>query len=401
MKKKWNGAERDPTAWQGSRIALVHDYLIKAGGAEAVTQAIWAMCPDAVLFTSVFSPQTLPEFWQDQHQAQRIQPSVLQPLARILGILREDYHTRLKWILPLMPWAFGRLDLSTYDCVISSSHAFAKGIRTRGLHLCYLHTPTRYLWGSEGIYFERGLVSTWQRPLARRVLAMLKKLDFAAAQQPQVLIANSHHIRRRIEQVYQRSAQVIHPPVDVDSFQPVPDPKADYDLVVSRLVPYKRVDRAVLAYTHLQKPLLVVGQGPELERLKAMAGSTIRFLPHQSQAELRQLYAHCRFLVFPWEEDFGIIPVEAQACGRPVIGLDAGGLQDTVIPHKTGIRFTKASVEGLIGGIQQAERQAWDPQVIRAHAETFSTQRFWAELDRAIQSAWQAFGRDPLSWKAK
>ncbi len=382
-------------SWRSQRVTLVHDYLIKAGGSEAVTQALWGLCPQSPLYTSVLSRQTLPAFWQDRD----IRPSALQPLAKVLGVLQDDYHSRLKWILPLMPWAFARLDLSRYDCVISSSHAFAKGIRAQGLHVCYLHTPTRYLWGSESIYFDRGLVSRWQQPLAQRVLGWLKKLDFEAAQQPQVLIANSHHIRCRIEQVYKRSAQVIHPPVDVDFFQPSPAPSADYDLVVSRLVPYKRVDRAVQAYTQLQQPLVVVGEGPERERLQQMAGSTITFLPHQSGPELRHLYANCRFFVFPWEEDFGIIPVEVQACGRPVIGLDAGGLQDTVIPGKTGIRFGSASVAGLIDGIRQAEAQAWDPQVIRSHAETFSTVRFLTQMDQAVQSAWEQFQRDPTFYQ--
>lgn len=371
--------------WTGSRVALVHDYLIKAGGSEALTQVLWQLCPEAPLYTSVYSPKTLPESWRKS----TIRPSALQPLAQILGILRDDYHARLKWILPLMPWAFGRLDLREFDCVISSVHAFAKGIHPPGLHICYLHAPTRYLWGSEGIYFERGWVKGWQRPLAERVLAYLREVDYRAAQRPQVLVANSHGIRRKIEQVYHRSAEVIFPPVDVDFFQPVPCPKADYDLVVSRLVPYKRIDRAVIAYSRMGWPLTVVGEGSELEHLQKLAGSCITFLPPQTRATLRDLYAHCRFLVFPWEEDFGLVPVEAQACGRPVVGLDAGGLQDTVLHAKTGILFQEASPKGLIEGIRQAEAQVWDPQAIRAHAVGFGSERFLQQMDQLIQRAWE------------
>ncbi|MCJ2544164.1 glycosyltransferase [Thermostichus vulcanus] len=400
---------RDPL-WP-ERMALVHEYLIQAGGSEKVVQALTAFAPQAPLYVSLFSPHTMPSAWQELE----IHTSFLQGWAKRLGVLRRDYHARLKYLLPWMPLAYESFDFSGYDCVISSSHAFAKGILTgeQTLHLSYIHSPTRYLWENRELYLERGGLGggghhRWIRPayvLSQWLLHRLRQWDVLAAQRPDLLIANSQHIRRRIYKTYRRDAVVIHPPVPLEGFQPVADPSADYDLVVGRLVPYKRVDLAIAACERLGRRLLIVGEGPELSRLKALAGPLVEFLPHQPQARLQELFAHCRTLLFPWVEDFGLVPVEAQACGRPVIALNRGGTQETVIHGETGIHIPEASVDALVEGLRQADRQEWDPQRIRAHALQFAPARFQAQMGSLLRWAWPRFQvgepLDPKNWQAQ
>jgi glycosyltransferase involved in cell wall biosynthesis len=370
-------------------LAIVHDYLIKQGGSENVVESLLRLYPNSPLYTSLYSPETLPEWWRSFS----IQTSFLQPWAEWLGILADHYQDRLKVLFPFMPLAYENFDLTAYDCVISSSHAFAKGILTgsQTLHIAYIHSPPRYLWELTGTYLERGRIQGWQKPLTQWLLHRLRQWDFLAAQRPDILIANSHYIRRRIQKFYRREATVIYPPVRVNLFQPVADPATDYDLVASRLVPYKRVDLALKAYNQMGRRLLVVGEGPELPRLKEMAGSTIEFLPHQSLEQLQSLFAHCRYLIFPWAEDFGIIPVEVQACGRPVIALGVGGVAETVISGKTGILFMNPTPASLIEAVQQADQCFWDPTVIRKHAEQFSEDRFHREIRELVQGSWENF----------
>ncbi|MDX2271739.1 MAG: glycosyltransferase [Cyanobacteriota bacterium] len=371
------------------RVALVHDYLIKQGGSENVVQALHALFPEAPLYSSLYARELMPPEWQ----ALSIHTSFLQAWAERGGIFRVDYQSRLKFLLPFMPLAYESFNFTGYDCVISSCHAYAKGILTgcETLHISYLHSPTRYLWQASETYSQQGLRQRWQQPLSQWLLHRLRQWDLLAAQRPDYLIANSHYIRRQIEKFYRRSATVIYPPVDVEFFQPVDHPSQDYDLVACRLVPYKRVDIAIQAYNHLQRRLVVVGEGPELPRLQEMAGSTIEFLPHQSRSALRGLFAHCRAFVFPWAEDFGITPVEVQACGRPVIALNQGGAKETIVPGQTGILFNQPTPEGLAQAILAFDQQAWDPQVIRRQAESFSHKRFVVETEQFVQQAWQNF----------
>lgn len=377
------------TSWQESRVALIHEYLIKQGGSENVVEALLTLRPHTPIYSCLYSPQTMPQRWQDL----TIHTSYLQAWGRSLGVFRENYQGRLQLLLPWMPMAYESFDLSGYDCVISNCHAYAKGVVTgsQTLHICYIQSPTRYLWEMTSTYLQQGQTRGWRVPITQWLLHRLRQWDVLAAQRPDVVWANSRNIQRRIWKFYRRRSTVLHPPVDVDFFQPVDHPSLEYDLVASRLVPYKRVDLAVQAYTQLGRPLKVVGEGPQLSRLQQIAGPTVEFLPHQSRADLRELFANCRFFLFPWVEDFGIIPVEVQACGRPVIALNAGGAQETVVQGKTGILFDDPSSESLIQAIQAAEKQDWDPKIIRDHAQGFSLQRFQAEADRLIQTAWEQF----------
>ncbi|MCF2972594.1 glycosyltransferase [Synechococcus sp. Nb3U1] len=391
------------------RIALVHEYLIQPGGSEKVVQELAVFAPQAPLYTSLFSAHTMPPAWQELE----ICTSFLQSWAKRLGVLRRDYHARLKYLLPWMPLAYESFDFSGYDCVISSSHAFAKGILTGDstLHLSYIHSPTRYLWENRELYLERGGLrggGSGIRPayaVSQWLLHRLRQWDVLAAQRPDLLIANSWHIRRRLYKTYRRDAVVIHPPVPLEGFHPVADPSADYDLVAGRLVPYKRVDLAIAACEQLGRRLLIVGEGPELPRLKQLAGPAVEFLPYQPQARLQELFANCRTLLFPWVEDFGLVPVEVQACGRPVIALNRGGTQETVIHGQTGLHIPEARVDALVEGLRQADRQEWDPERIRTHALQFAPARFHAQMGSLLRWAWPRFQAgeplDPKEWKAQ
>ena len=331
----------------------------------------------------------MPIRWQEIN----IQTSFLQSWGKAVGVFRENYQGRLRLLLPWMPMAYESFDLSGYDCVISNCHAYAKGVLTGShtLHISYVQSPTRYLWEMTGTYLQQARTRGWQVPMTQWLIHRLRQWDYLAAQRPDVLWANSRNIQQRIWKFYRRRSHVLYPPVDVEFFQPVDRPAADYDLVASRLVPYKRVDLAVRAYTQLGRRLVVLGEGPQLAGLQRIAGPTIEFLPHQSADNLRKWFAHCRFFLFPWVEDFGIIPVEVQACGRPVIALNAGGAKETVAHGKTGILFEDLTPESLIAGIEAAEQQVWDPEVIRQWAQQFSLERFQREADQLIQTAWDQF----------
>jgi len=366
-------------------VAIVHDYLIHQGGSENCVEALLAIFPQAVLYTCYFSPQTMPERWQKYD----IRTSFLQQLP--LGT--KNYQDRLQYFLPLMPLAYESLDLRAYDLVISSSHAFAKGVLTRvdTLHVSYIHTPTRYLWDLNQDYlqsYRRGILKPLLMPVA---LHYLRMWDFQAAQRPHQLIANSKYVARRIRTYYRRDALVVHPPVDVDYFQPVAQPSQDYYLITSRWVPYKRADLAIEAFNQLNLRLLVVGDGPELARLKSLAGPKIEFLPHQERAALRDLMANCKALIFPAEEDFGILPVEVMACGRPVVAYGRGGALETIQAGLTGVHFAEQTVPSLIAAVQSCGQQEWNPLLIRQHSEKFARPCFQAGIQAAIQQAQAQF----------
>jgi glycosyltransferase involved in cell wall biosynthesis len=349
----------------GLRLALTHDWLITLGGADRVLLALHDVFPQAPVYTALYDPRGLP----DAFAAVTVRASWLQ---RIPGAL-----ARHRWLLPLMPSAFRSFDLREYDVVLSSSHACAHGVRVRpgAVHICYCHTPMRYAWDLQSLY-EAALPSM-ARPVVRLALARLREWDARAAQRVDYYLANSHYIAGRIGAHYGRDATVIYPPVDTNYFTPEDrGGREDYYLVVSRLVPYKRVDVAVRAFTNLGLPLVVVGGGPERRRLRALGGPTVTFAGHVDDETLREYYRGCRALVFPGEEDFGIVPVEAQACGRPVIALGRGGVLETVLPDRTGVLFSDQTADALAAAVRRFDPSHFDARVIRAHAEQFSRARF-------------------------
>ena len=353
------------------RVALVHDWLVTLGGADRVLLALHHLFPRAPVYAALYDPAHMPEAFADLE----VHTSWLQRLPGALA--------RHRWLVPLMAAGVRGYDLSGFDVVLSNSHACAKGVSVPpgSVHICYCHTPMRYAWDLRETYLAA--LPLVARPLAAAGLSWLRSWDTTVAKTVDHFIANSAFVAARIRRYYGREAAVIHPPVDTTFF--TPDGAAEeFFLVVSRLVPYKRVDLAVEAFTRLRRPLVVVGDGPELPRLRAMAGPTVRFAGEVSDAALRGYYRRCRALVFPGVEDFGLVPVEAQACARPVIAYGEGGALESVRDGVTGLFFREQSADALMDAVHAAEGQTFDPRVIRAHAETFSVQGFEARIGEFV-----------------
>lgn len=371
------------------RVAIVHYWFVSRRGGERVIEAIADLFPQADLYFLLYDPEALPP----SLQGRQIHASFLQSLPG-----RKRLHRHL---LPLYPLALEQFDLRNYDLVISSESGPAKGVITSAqtCHVCYCHSPMRYLWDMYHDYRSdlRGL----KRGIFNVTSHYLRMWDLATASRVDRFIANSRHVARRIEKHYHRQAAVIHPPVDVPKFLPVQAPD-DFYLAVGQLVGYKRTDLAIAACNRLQRPLYIVGEGEEYQRLRRLAGPTIRFLGRQDDATVRQLYQSCRALLFPGEEDFGIVPVEAQGFGRPVIAYGKGGILDTVNgilpgqayqPGATGIFFARQTVDDLAEAIQVFEHweSRFDPAEIHMHASSFSTARFQQQLYASLAEYWREF----------
>src|SRR5437868_133420 len=322
------------------RVALVHDWLTGMRGGERCLEVFCELFPDADLFTLLHVPGSV----SPVIERRRIITSFVQRLPRAAD--------RYRYYLPLFPAAMRAFDFSSYDLVLSSSHAVAKAARRRpgAMHVCYCFTPMRYVWDLYDDYFGD------RAPLAARlampaVAAALRRWDRRTSARVDRFVAISRFVADRIRRVWQRESDVIHPPVDVGRFAIADDGPADYDLVVSALVPYKRIDLAVAAATRMKRRLLVVGAGPEARTLAAMAGPTVEFLGWREDAEVAQLYARCRSLLFPAMEDFGIVPLEAMAAGRPVVAYGVGGATETVV----GLDASDAAPTGIFFGAQTVD----------------------------------------------
>jgi glycosyltransferase involved in cell wall biosynthesis len=348
------------------RVAVIHDWLTGMRGGENVLEAILDLVPGAELFTLFHFPGTV----SAAIEAHTIHTSRLQALASRVG----DYRT----LLPFFARAVRQWNLSEFDLIISSSHAVAKGVNTRGKpHLCYCHTPMRYIWDRFDDYFPRGVKRLLARPLAAR----LRRWDVANSQSVSRFVANSNFVRERIRDYYHRDAAVIHPFVD-DAFlaAPLHERRDDFHVVVSALVPYKRVELAIAAAEVSGRRLVVIGGGPLLPKLRERSGPNVQFLGHVSREVIIDHLGRAQSLILPGVEDFGITPLEAMALGTPVVALGTGGVRDSVVPGTTGSFFETATVDSLREALGEAERQAWDREAIRAHAATFSRQRFQREM---------------------
>jgi len=354
---------------RGLRVALVHEWMISWGGSESVLLSLARLFPDAPIFTSVFAPDDrVGSAFSDRE----IHTSALQNIPWVRSLYRGT--------LPLMPWAFSRLDLSGFDVVISSSHAFAKSVHAgpAATHICYCHTPPRYLWDLVKVY-NPGLQGVLLTPLLRH----LRKRDVEASQNVHSFVANSTYVAGRIARTYGRDARVIYPPVDVDEFTLTND-EPSYYLAGGRMVPYKHLDKAVQAANRGKLPLVMFGDGPERARLSRMAGSTVKFVGSVSTPQLAKLIHKARAFLFPGLEDFGILPVEVQAGGCPVIALAQGGALETVKSGETGLLYEEDSAEGLLDAIRHFEIQAFDPELCRKNSLLFSRDRFEKEMALAI-----------------
>jgi glycosyltransferase involved in cell wall biosynthesis len=356
------------------KVAIVHDYLNQAGGAERVVAVLHRMFPDAPIFTTLFDPR-----------------AVGMPLAkadvRVSWMRRlPDWRRNFRRYMPLYPFAVRSFDLRGYDVVITSSSAFAKGVRVppQAFHLCYCYTPMRWAWSFDR-YVDRSALGPSARMAARLTLPALRRWDTATARKVDRFVAISTDVAQRIRATYGRGSDIVFPPVDVARFRH-DQPIGDYFLVVSRLNAYKRIDLAVRACTALGLPLVVVGAGPEREMLQGVAGPTVRFTGRLTDREVTSQFERCRAFILPGEEDFGLTPLEANAAGRPVVAFARGGTLDTVRDGETGVLFHEASVESLEEALRAVQARSWDPASLRAHAESFSEHVFEARFRDVLRS---------------
>jgi len=372
---------------QRCRIAVVHDFLYTYGGAERVLEQILAVFPQAEVF-SLFD--FLPAAQRGFLGGRSVRTSFIQklPLAR----------RKHRLYLPLMPLAVEQLDVSAYDVVISSSYIVAKGVITRPgqLHICYCHSPVRFAWDLQGQYLsEAGIASGIKSALARVLLHYIRNYDVRSASGVDLFLTNSRFVSQRVEKYYRRRSTPIYPPIDIDHYNPAPfDAPAeheDYFLTASRLVPYKRIDVVIRAFNRMPgHRLIVVGDGPELHRLQALAGPNVRLVGRVSGERLKGYLRRARAFVFAAEEDFGIAPVEAQACGTPVIAYGRGGALESVVEGRTGLFFPEQTADSLISAVQRFEAMEWDASLIRRNAERFSAERFRGEFRNFVESEWAA-----------
>jgi len=357
------------------RVALVHYWLTKMRGGERVLEAFAEMFPEADIFTHVYDPDGVSNALK-RHDIKTTFISKM-PFAR----------SQYQKYLPFMPRALEELDLSDYDLIISSESGPAKGIipKPDAFHLCYCHSPMRYIWD---LYPEYQSASGF---LARQVFPgiahRLRTWDATSAMRVDQFVANSGFVAKRIEKYYRRDSEVIHPPIAVEEFEAAAtDDVADYYLAAGEFVGYKRFDLVVDAFTKLDLPLIVIGEGEQRKDLERRAGSNIKFLGRVDFAELKQHFGRCKALVFPGEEDFGMIPVEVMAAGRPVIAYGRGGALDTVIDGETGVLFEKQTEEGVIAAVKKFETLQFDRSKLQAHARKFGLDVFKAQITDLLQA---------------
>jgi len=368
------------------KTAVVHEWLVTYAGSEQVCEQMLQTLPEADLFSLVdFLSEELRFFIQHRP----VTTSFLQKLP----FARRHFRK----YLPLMPLAIEQLDLTDYDLVLSSNHAVAKGVLTRAdqLHISYIHTPVRYAWDLQQQYLQgAGLKQGVGAIAAATILHYLRLWDVATASRVDHFLANSHFVARRVQKTYRRDATVIYPPVAVDRFKPNPD-REDFYLTVSRFVPYKRVELTVAAFNQLGLPLVVIGDGPDARRVRAIAQPNIQLLGWQPNAVVEDYLQRCKAFIFPAEEDFGITLVEAQAAGAPVIAYGRGGATETVLPGKTGLLFPQQTVECLVEAVQlfQTQAQHFDVEVLRLQAERFAPDRFRRQLSEFVDQRWTEFRR--------
>ncbi|MGD2207252.1 MAG: glycosyltransferase [Anaerolineae bacterium] len=355
------------------KVAIVHDWLNQIGGAEEVLEALVEMFPDAHIYTSMYWSDAMPE-------AYRRWDIRTTWINRLPGVYR---HHQL--YLLLYPLAFGGLELRGYDLVISNKSAFCLGVRTppETRHICYCLTPTRFVWDF-ATYVDQEQVAGAARRLVRPFLGWLQRWEQRAAERVDAFVAISHEIQARIRRFYGCESTVLYPPVDTQRFAPV-ESHDDYFLIVSRLIPYKRIDLAVRAFSEVGLPLWIGGDGRDRARLEAIAGPNVRFLGYVPDEEVGSLMAHCRAFIFPGLEDFGIAPVQAMAAGRPVIAYKGGGALDTVVEGVAGTLFDQQTPESLASAIRRFDEAVFDPAAIRAHAERFDVRVFKSKLGVFIQ----------------
>ncbi len=370
------------------KVALIHDWLTGMRGGEYVLEELCKLYSEADIYTLVHLPENISE----TINRMPIKTTFIQrlPFAR----------KRHQLYLPLFPIAIEGFDMAGYDLVISSSHCVAKGVITRPgtCHISYIHAPMRYAWDMYHQYFDKKRTNAVSRCCIAWFMSRLRLWDRISADRVDYFIANSEHTARRIGKHYRRPAEVVYPPIDTDFFTPVNKPRQDYFLVVSALVPYKRVDIAIAACKRLQLPLVIIGDGVERVRLQNMAASQIKFLGYQSNEQIREHYRNCRALLFTGEEYCGMVPLEAQSCGCPVVAYAVGGALETVVEPERGLFFPAQTADSLVPALERLGRLRFDAELIRKGALQFGRQAFRKRMQALIEqkfSQYQAGGNIP------
>lgn len=366
------------------KIAIVCDWMTNWGGAERCVQAFHEIWPESPIYTLIYNKKKMPEFKDADIRTSYLQKM---PLAK----------KKWQFYLNQMPFAMEQFDLSEYDIVLSASHVVAKGAITKpsSLHVCYLYSPTRYLWDYMHLYIKEmgitkiGFIDKILKEYIKRRFHIIRGWDYSAGQRPDKIVAISNYIRNRTKKYYRRETDVIYPPVNSELYQPANESEIeDYFLIVGRQVDYKKTDIVVEAFNKNGLPLVVIGDGPALKKLKAMGNKNIKFLGRISDAEVKKYYAKCRAFIFPQEEDFGITPLEAQSAGRPVIAYRAGGALETVIEGETGEFFDEQTPESIIEAVNKFDHKKFNPNRIRQHALGFDNKVFKENIKKYIEDSW-------------
>lgn len=357
------------------KIALVHDYLVQYGGAERVLQAFTELFPYAPIYTLIHDKEAMHGMFEDKC----IYTSFLQNL--------PFSRKRHRFFPPLMPLAIEEFDFSKYDIVLSDSSSFAKGIITRPetLHICYMHTPMRYAWDDCQKYTEDFGFPAFVKKLVPFFMNPIRLWDKASADRVDYFLANSEFVKKRIKKYYHKEASVIHPPVNVNHFY-ISEKQENYFLMVGRLIAYKRHDIAIEAFNRLKLPLKIIGRGPELKNLKKIAGPTIEFLGRVSEEDLPKYYAECKGFIFPQEEDFGIVAIEAMASGRPLIVYRGGDIVEHLEEGKTGVFFDEQTPEAIVNAVKNFHSEDYDPYYIRARAFPFDKELFKTKIKTYVEN---------------
>ena len=359
------------------KVAIVADFLLKLGGAERVVKSLLDMYPDADIYTLIYDENMVGDVFPRSQVTES-------KLAKWPKFLKKKY----KYFFPLFPQLIEQFDFSGYDLVISSSSAYAHGVITNldTHHIVYCHSPMRYAWDYAHQYLKEQDLNIVNRSIVRHYLKKIRQWDFLASKRPDLYITNSEHVKKRIEKYYRKDADVLYPPVDISRFKLHKDHE-DYFLIVSTLTPYKKIDQAIRLFNKINKRLVIIGNGPARSSLEAMAGPNIDFLGFRPDEEIAEYMANCQAFIFPGEEDFGIAPVEAMACGKPILAYRKGGLTESVLEGETGEFFDEPAVESMEDALGRLllNYKFYKPSSIRKRAEKFSEEEFKKGIEKIVK----------------